>query len=149
MIKNNVLSNNKRALNKYIILDKYDAGIALAGTEVKAIKHGKMNLSDSFGQIKKGELFLINAHIGQYSKDANPNYNPKRDRKLLLKKSEINGLNGKLHKGLTLVPLKAYSKKGLIKIEIGIAKPKKMFNKRNELKNRDQKRETEREIKNL
>jgi len=143
------LSNNKRAYHKYTISDTYEAGIVLNGAEVKSIKNGKMSLKESFAQIKQGEVFLIGAHISQYSKDSRTDYDPKKDRKLLLNKSEINSINSKLQKGMTLVPTKAYLKNGFIKIEIGIARAKKLFDKRDQLKKRDQKREAERELREI
>ena len=148
-----VLAKNKRAYYNYEILEKIEAGISLIGQEVKAIKSGKVSLAGSyvlFRESTKGgtpEVFLIGANIPPYQpKNAPPHYNPQRPRKLLLRKSEIKSLIGKRQqKGLTFVPLRLYTKKGLIKLEFGIAKGKKKADKREQIK----KREVEREIQRL
>ncbi|MCD6094589.1 SsrA-binding protein SmpB [bacterium] len=141
---------NKRAYFDYEILEKYEAGIELLGNEVKSIKKGQVSLKGSFVIIKKDEVYLLNAHISPYQvKNTPSNYNPFRTRRLLLHKSEIKGLIGKVkQKGLTLVPLKLYTKGGRIKIEIGLARARKKVDKREKIKEREIKREMERVLKN-
>jgi len=141
-----IYSENKKAYFNYTILEKFEAGLVLLGTEVKSIRSGRMSLEGSY-IVAKGpslEFFLVGAKIPAYQpKNAPADYNPERSRKLLLNKKEINYLVGKTsQKGLTLVPLKVYSNRANIKIEFGIAKGKKKFDKRENIK----KRETEREI---
>lgn len=139
---------NKRAYFDYEILEKYEAGIELFGFEVKSIKTGHLSLLGSFVIIKESQVFLLNAYIPPYQpKNTSSNYNPSRTRKLLLKKSEIKILLGKSkEKRLTLIPLKVYTKRGKIKIEIGLAKSKRKFEKREKLKEKDREREMEREM---
>jgi SsrA-binding protein len=141
------LASNKNAFAKYILIDRIEAGIVLTGAEVKSIKNGKMNLKESFAKIINGEVFLLNAFIGKYSKDSQLEYNPKQDRKLLLNNKEIDSLESKLSKGTSLVPTKAYLKGRRIKIEIAVAKSKKTYDKRQELKVKEEKREAERAMK--
>jgi SsrA-binding protein len=143
----NTLASNKNAYHKYLLQDTYTAGIVLTGAEVKAIKNGKMNLKESFVKVFNDEPHLINAFIAQYSKDSSHDYNPKKDRKLLLNKREISQISSKLTKGTPAIPTKAYLKNGFIKLEIAIGKPKKLFNKKQELKIKDEKKEAERAIK--
>jgi SsrA-binding protein len=145
-----VFAKNKRAYFDYEILEKYEAGIELLGFEVKSIKTGHISLKGSFVIIKDSEAFLLNVYIPPYqAKNTPKSYDPSRTRKLLLKKSEIKSLIGKQkQKGLTLVPLKAYNKRGKIKIEIGLAKSKKKFDKREKIKRREFEREKERALKN-
>ncbi|MFH1825035.1 MAG: SsrA-binding protein SmpB [Candidatus Firestonebacteria bacterium] len=139
-----VIIENRKAFFDYFILEKYEAGIALVGTEVKSIRESKVNLKDSFARVDKGEIFLYNMHISPYLYGNIHNVLPTRKRKLLLHKTEINRLLGKLsQKNLTLVPLKIYLKGNKIKIELALAKGKKHFDKRDVIK----KREVEREIK--
>jgi len=140
---------NKKAYFKYLILEKFEAGISLIGQEVKSIKSGRMNLAGSYVVLKGEEVYLIGANIPPYQpKNAPPDYNPERSRKLLLKKSEIKYLIGKVRqKGLTLVPLKVYTKRGKIKLEFGVAKGKKKFDKRELIKKREFEREKERFLK--
>jgi len=144
-----VFAKNKRAYFDYEILERYEAGIELFGFEVKAVKTGHISLKGAFVIIKDGEAFLVNATIPPYQPNNTPkDYDPSRTRKLLLKKSEIKSLIGKQkQKGLTLVPLKAYNKRGKIKIEIGLAKAKKKFDKREKIKEREFERERERAMK--
>jgi SsrA-binding protein len=139
------LANNKRAVFDYQILEKFEAGIALLGHEVKAIRIGRISLAGSYVVLKGEEVFLINCNIPPYQPKNTPSdYDPKRSRKLLLKKREIRRLLGKKkEQGLTLVPLKVYTKNKLIKVEVGLAKGKKKFDKREAIK----KREAERNIK--
>lgn len=139
------LAENKKAYYNYQILEKFEAGMILIGQEVKSIKLGRMNLAGSYVVIKDNEAYLIGCHVPPYQpKNAPPDYNPGRSRKLLLKKSEIKYLIGKSQqKGLTLVPLRVYTKRGKIKLEFGIAKGKKRADKRELIK----KREAERKMK--
>ncbi|OIP75891.1 MAG: SsrA-binding protein [Parcubacteria group bacterium CG2_30_36_21] len=139
-----VIVENKKALFNYQVLEKFRAGIVLIGQEVKSIKTGRITLRGSFVVLRGEEVFLIGANIPPYQpKNAPKDYNPQRSRKLLLKKAEIKHLIGKVRqKGLTMVPLKVYTDKGKIKIEIGIARGKRKIDKRAQIK----KRETEREI---
>ncbi|MFA5083825.1 MAG: SsrA-binding protein SmpB [Candidatus Paceibacterota bacterium] len=137
------ISTNKRAYFDYKILEAYEAGIELRGFEVKAIKTGHINLAGSYAIIKNNQLWLLNADIPAYQPKNTPlNYDSKRTRRLLLKTSEINNLSGKTReKGLTLVPLKVYTKNRRIKIEIGLAKSKKEFDKRETIKKREVQRQ--------
>ena len=145
------LAVNKRAHFDYLISDKYEAGLVLQGGEVKSVRAGHISLKESFVTIKESELFLTNAHISFYKQAGEvKNYNPTRPRKLLLKKSEIKHLIGKLRiTGLTLVPLRVYTKKRLIKLEFGIGKGKNKFDKREDLKKKDADRDIRRALKNF
>lgn len=142
-----ILAENKKAYYNYEILEKFEAGISLIGQEVKSLKTRGVSLAGSYVILKNEEVFWVGAHIHPYQpKNVPSNYLPERTRKLLLKKSEIKYLIGKSkQKGLTLIPLKAYTKNGKIKLEFAIAKIKKKFNKRELIK----KRETEREIRSV
>ncbi len=150
-----ILSENKKAYYKYQVLEKFEAGISLIGQEVKSIKSGRINLAGSYVVLKQltesryPEVFLIGANVSPYQpKNAPPDYNPERSRKLLLKKSEIKYLIGKVkQKGLTLVPLRIYTKRRKIKLEFGIAKGKKKVDKRELIKKRETEREMKRELK--
>jgi SsrA-binding protein len=125
------IATNKKAYHEYLILEKMEAGVSLLGTEVKAIREGRLNLKDSYAMVQAGEAFLFNCHISPYSHGNLENHNPTRSRKLLLHQKEIRKLIGKTQeKGLTLVPLRVYFKKGRIKIELGVARGKKLFDKR-------------------
>ncbi|OGF48398.1 MAG: SsrA-binding protein [Candidatus Firestonebacteria bacterium RIFOXYA2_FULL_40_8] len=135
---------NRKARFDYHILEAYETGIALKGTEVKSAREGQVTLKDSFGKVDNGEVFLYNMHISPYSHGSFANVDPTRKRKLLLHKNEIERLTGKLSVGgLVLVPLKIYLKGNLVKVEIALAKSKKNFDKRDAIK----KREVERDIK--
>jgi SsrA-binding protein len=126
-----LIATNKKAFHDYFILEKFEAGIVLAGTEVKAIREGRMNLKDSYALVRAGEVFLINCHISPYSHGNRENHEPMRSRKLLLHLREIRKLIGKTQeKGLTLVPLRVYLKRGKVKVELGVAKGKKLYDKR-------------------
>ncbi len=139
---------NRKARHDYHILQSYEAGIVLVGTEVKALREGKANLVDSYATIKSGEVWLVGAHISEYKQGNINNHNPTRDRKLLLNKSEIRKLIGKTkEKGLTLIPLRLYFKKGRVKVELALAKGKKSYDKRETIAKRDFQREQERKIK--
>jgi SsrA-binding protein len=140
-----VLAQNKKAYFDYQILEKFEAGISLIGQEVKAIKTGRISLKGSYALLKRGEVFLLGCNIPPYQpQNAPKDYNPERPRKLLLTNKEIKELIGKTkEKGLTLVPLRVYTKNGFIKVELGLAKGKKRIDKRETIK----KREAERRIK--
>ena len=126
-----MIANNKKAYHDYFILDTYEAGIALAGTEVKSLRMGKCSIKESFIRIEDGEVFIYGMHISPYEKGNIFNKDPLRVRKLLLHKSEINKLIGKTkEKGMAIVPLKVYFSKSLVKVEIGLAKGKKLYDKR-------------------
>ena len=126
-----VFATNKKAFHDYFILEKIEAGISLLGTEVKAIREGRLNLKDSYALVQGGEIFLLHCHISPYSHGNRENHDPTRTRKLLLHEREIRKLIGKTQeKGLTVVPLRVYLKRGLIKVELGVAKGKKLFDKR-------------------
>ena len=143
-----VVAENRQARFEYFILDSYETGIVLKGDEVKSIRQGAVNLKDSFGIINKGEVFLRNCHITPYKKGSYFNSEARRDRKLLLKRSEIAKLSGKVNeKGLTLIPLKIYLKGSLIKLELGLCQGKKLYDKRETLKQRTQEREAQRAVK--
>lgn len=142
-------ARNKKVYFKYTILEKLRAGISLLGQEVKAIKSGRISLGGSYVIIRGGEAFLIGANIPAYQpRNSRPDYNPERDRKLLLQKTEINHLIGKIkQKGLTIAPLRVYNTKGKIKLDIAIVKGKKKFDKRETIKKRDAKVEMARILK--
>lgn len=143
-----VVAQNKKARHDYFIEETFEAGIVLTGTEIKAIRAGKMNLKDSFARIKNGEAFLYNAHISEYEQGNRYNHEPTRPRKLLLHKKQINTLIGQTQqKGYSIVPLKVYIKNGFAKVLIGLAKGKKNYDKRETLRRKDAKREVERAIK--
>jgi len=126
-----VLSDNRQAGHHYVLLERYEAGLVLTGTEVKAIKAGKMQLKESYASIEKNEAWLLNAHISEYSHGNRANHAPIRNRKLLLHRSEVEKLLGKTReKGLSLVPTKVYLKGGRIKCEIAVARGKKLHDKR-------------------
>lgn len=141
------IATNRKAYHDFHIDEKFEAGIALSGTEVKSLREGKANLKDSFARIRDGELFLVNVHISPYSCGNIYNHEPKRDRKLLMHKREINRLYGKVReRGYTLVPLSLYfNEKNRVKVEFGLAKGKTSFDKREDIKRRDEKRINDRE----
>ena len=143
-----LVANNKKAYHDYFIEDKYEAGIELFGTEVKSIRMGKCSIKESFIRIERGEMFLYGMHVNPYEKGNIFNKDPLRVRKLLLHKSEIVKLGAKIaEKGFTLVPLQVYFKGSLVKVEVGLAKGKKLYDKRQDLAKKDQRREMEREMK--
>ena len=143
-----LIANNKKAYHDYFIEDKYEAGIELFGTEVKSIRMGKCSIKESFIRIDKGELYLYGMHVNPYEKGNIFNKDPLRTRKLLLHKSEIVKLAAKqAEKGYTLLPLLVYFKGSLVKVEIGLAKGKKLYDKREDIAKKDQRREMEREMK--
>ena len=143
-----LIANNKKAYHDYFIDDKWEAGIELFGTEVKSIRMGKCSIKEAFVKIDKGEVYVYGMHISPYEKGNIFNKDPLRVRKLLLHKSEINKLAGQIKmKGYTLMPLKVYFKGSLVKVEIGLARGKKLYDKRASMAERDSKREIERAIK--
>jgi SsrA-binding protein len=144
-----VVCQNRKAYHDYQIEETVEAGIALLGTEVKSLREGKANLKDSYVILKGGEAFLLNCHISPYSRGNIANHEPLRTRKLLLHRKEIDRLGGKAAaKGYTLIPLKIYFKDSFAKVEIGLARGKKFFEKRDTIKEREAKREIERAMKN-
>ena len=143
-----LIANNKKAYHDYFIEDTYEAGIELAGTEVKSLRMGKCSVKESFIQIEKGEVFIYGMHISPYERGNIFNKDPLRVRKLLLHTYEIRKIEGKIREnGYTLVPLKVYFKGSLVKVEMGVAKGKKLYDKRQDIAKKDQRRETEREFK--
>ncbi len=143
-----LIANNKKAYHDYFILDKYETGIALAGTEVKSLRMGKCSIKESFIRIENGEVFIYGMHISPYEKGNIFNKDPLRVRKLLLHRVEINKLIGKTkEKGMTIVPLRIYLKGSLVKVEIGLAKGKKLYDKRQDISKKDQQREASRDFK--
>ncbi|MBN2402258.1 MAG: SsrA-binding protein SmpB [Spirochaetes bacterium] len=141
--------NNKKARFEYEILDTFEAGIVLTGTEVKALRMKKANIEDGYARIINSEMFIVNVNISEYEKGNRFNHEPLRDRKLLLHKQEIKRLTGKLkEKGLTLVPLQMYFKNGKIKVLLGLGKGKAKYDKRRAIQKRDVDREMQREWRN-
>lgn len=142
-----VLSDNRQAGHNYILLEKYEAGIALIGTEVKAAKTGKVQLKESYADIQDNEAWLLNAHISEYSHGNRENHTPMRKRKLLLHRQEIDKLYGKVkEKGLSLVPTKMYLKNGKIKVEIAVGRGKKLHDKREAERSKEQQDEARQEM---
>ncbi len=140
-----IIAQNRKARHDYFIEETYEAGIVLAGTEVKSVRQGNVNLRDSYAVIKDGEVFLYNMHISPYEKGNIFNRDPLRTRKLLLNRREINKLTGYVQqKGYTLVPLKVYLKRGWVKVELAVARGKKSYDKRQSIAKRDAQREIER-----
>lgn len=137
-----IICNNKKAYHNYFIEETFEAGMVLSGTEVKSLRLGKANLNDSFALVKSGEAFLNNLHISPYDFGNRQNHDPDRMRKLLLHKKEIVRIFGKIREqGYSVVPLKLYFKNGLVKVEMGLAKGKKMYDKREDMKQKDHKRD--------
>lgn len=142
-----IISTNRKAFHEYHILDTYEAGMVLIGSEVKSLREGNASLKEAYVVIRSGEAFLIGAHIRAYSHTGFSGHEPVRNRKLLLHKKEISRIHSKLaEKGLTAVPLKIYFSKGRVKLEFGLAKGKKLHDKRDAKKQKDIKREMQREI---
>ena len=143
-----MIANNKKAYHDYFILDTYEAGIVLHGTEVKSLRMGKCSIKESFIRIENGEVFIYGMHISPYEKGNIFNKDPLRERKLLMHRYEINKLKGKIQeKGYTLVPLQVYFKGSLVKVEIGLARGKKLYDKRQDIAKKDMRREAERDFK--
>ena len=145
-----LIANNKKAYHDYFIEDKYEAGISLAGTEVKSLRMGRCSVKEAFIRIEKGEVYVYNMHIAAYEKGNIFNKDPLRVRKLLLHKREIRKIEGQIaQKGYTVVPLSVYFSGSLVKVEIGLAKGKKLYDKRQDIEKKDQRLEAELKFKNL
>lgn len=143
-----LVANNKKAYHDYFIDETYETGIALHGTEVKSIRMGKCSIKESFVRIENGEVFVYGMHVSPYEKGNLFNKDPLRVKKLLMHRQEINKLEGRIkEKGYTLVPLQVYFKEGKVKLEIGLARGKKIYDKREAIAKKDARRETEREFK--
>lgn len=143
-----LICNNKKAYHNYFIEEKFEAGMVLTGTEIKSLRLGNANLNDSFAIVRNGEAFLNNLHISPYDFGNRENHDPDRMRKLLLHKKEIGRLFGKIREqGYSVVPLRLYFKNGLAKVEIGLAKGKKLYDKREVMKEKDQKRDMSQALK--
>lgn len=143
-----MIANNKKARFDYFIEEGFEAGIELFGTEVKSLRMGKCSIKESFIRIDRGEMFIYGMHISPYEKGNIFNKDPLRVRKLLMHKHEINKLQGKLaEKGLTLVPLQVYFKGSLVKVEVGLARGKKLYDKREDIAKKDMRREAEKDFK--
>src|SRR6476659_8640221 len=142
------VAENRKAVHDYHIIETFEAGVALLGTEVKAIREGRVNLRDSFARVESGEVFLYNVHISPYSHRGYADHEPLRQRKLLLHKDEIRKLIGKtVERGMTLVPIRMYCKNGRVKVALSLAKGKKDYDKRETIKRREVDRETRAAIK--
>lgn len=142
-----LIANNKKAYHDYFIDETYEAGVALHGTEVKSMRMGKCSIKESFIRIENGEVFVYGMHVSPYEKGNIFNKDPLRVKKLLMHKYEINKLAGKVaEKGCTLVPLQVYFKDGKVKVEVGLARGKKLYDKRQDIAKKDQRREAEREF---
>jgi SsrA-binding protein len=142
-----VIATNRKARHDYLIGDTFEAGLVLTGSEIKSVRAGQVNLRDSYAVVRNGELWLINAHIAPYKQASSQNHEPRRDRKLLLHRREINRLVGQLQeKGLTLVPLRLYLKSSWAKVQLGLARGKKSYDKRQTLRERDDQRQIARAL---
>jgi SsrA-binding protein len=147
MTEDRVVATNRRARHEYEILETLEAGLVLRGTEVKSLRTGQVNFKDSYATVRNDELWLLGCHISPYSHGTDANHDPERDRKLLLHRREITRLTGKIaERGLTVVPLKLYFKGGRAKIEIGLARGKKLHDKRATLRERETRREMDRAV---
>ena len=143
-----LIDNNKKAYHEYFILEKYEAGIVLHGTEVKSLRMGKCSIKEAFIRIEEGEMYIYGMHISPYEKGNIFNNDPLRVRKLLLHRQEIRKIQGHItQKGYTIVPLSVYFSGSLVKVEIGLAKGKKLYDKRQDIAKKDQRREAERKFK--
>ena len=143
-------AENRKAHFNYQILEEYEAGVVLTGPEVKSVRLGQTSIKEAFATVREGEIWLTNAHISPYKPAGDKQFDPTRSRKLLLNKSEIDSLTGKvLAGGVTIVPLKIYGKNGKIKVLLGLAKGKKKYDKREKIKKREAEREIERNLKNI
>ncbi len=142
-----IIAKNRRARHEYEIFDTWEAGLVLLGTEVKALRNGRVNLGDSYGEIREGEAWILKMHIGPYEMGNRENHEPFRRRKMLLTRREIRKIRPKVEEqGLTLVPLKIYFKKGLVKIQIGLGRGKKLYDKRDAKAKKDLERRIAKEI---
>ncbi len=143
-----VITENRKARHDYQILDSFEAGMVLMGSEVKALRNNQCQLKDSYVDIQKGELYLLKAHISPYAASSYNNHEPERKRKLLMNRNEIDKLDRQIReKGMSLVPLKLYFKKGIVKVSIGLGKGKKAQDKRESIKTRDANREISQKLK--
>lgn len=144
---NRTIAENRKARHDFFIEESYEAGVALTGTEMKSVRAGKVNLRDSYAQVKNGEMWLMNVHIAPYDQAGYATHEPTRPRKLLLHRKEINRLAGAVtEKGLTLVPLRVYLKNNRAKVEVALARGKKTYDKRDAIADRDSKREVDRAL---
>lgn len=142
-----VIATNRKAKHEYFLLESFEAGLALQGSEIKSIRAGQVSLSQAYVTVKDGEAWLMNAHIAPYDEASRFNHDPLRPRKLLLRRSEIRNLEQEIRlKGVTIVPIKIYLKGGLAKVEISIARGKKLYDKRAAIAKRDSEREIQRQI---
>jgi SsrA-binding protein len=145
-----VVAQNRKARHDYFIEETVEAGLVLTGTEIKSIRAGRVNLQDAFALIRNGEIWMVGAHIAPYAHGNRENHEPRRDRKLLLHRQEINKLTGKIQeRGWTLIPLSIYLRDGLAKVELGLARGKRQYDKRETIAKRDYEREMRRAVKNL
>lgn len=145
-----IVCQNRKARHDYFILNEYEAGMVLVGTEVKSLRLGQANLKDSYANVRGGEVFLYNMHIGTYPFAAHGNHDPVRPRKLLLHKDEIKRLTGKVkEKGQTLIPLQVYFKEGKAKVTLALAKGKRKYDKRQAIRKRDEERELQQQKRNI
>jgi SsrA-binding protein len=143
--RDRAIATNRRARHEYSILETYEAGVVLRGTEVKSLRAGLVNFKDSYATVRNGEVWWLGCHINPYSHGTDANHDPERDRKLLLHAKEISKLSGKVaERGLTLIPLKLYFKSGRAKLELGLGRGKKLHDKRSTLREREVKREMDR-----
>lgn len=143
-----VLATNRKAHHDYTIDETYEAGVALTGTEIKSVRAGSLNLRDSYAQVRNGELWLMNVHVAPYEPASRQNVDPYRDRKLLMHHKEIRRLFGRVQeKGLTLIPLRVYLKKNRAKVELGLGRGKKQYDKRDAIAKHDSAREIQRAVK--
>lgn len=145
-----IIASNRKARHEYFVEETIEAGLALTGTEIKSIRAGRVNLQDSFAQIRDGEVWLVGAHIAPYSHGNRENHEPRRERKLLLHRREIGKLTGKVtERGWTLVPLSLYLRNGRAKIELALVRGKKQYDKRDSIAKRDYDREMQRAVKDM
>ncbi len=148
MANNKIVATNRKAYHDYHVGETYEAGIALTGTEIKSVRQGMLSLRDSFARVENGEVFLYDMHVSPYEAGNRFNHEPRRTRKLLLHKAEIRKLTTKTQeKGFTLIPLKVYLKGGRAKVELALAKGKRLYDKREDIKRRDIKRQVDQVIK--
>ena len=142
-----LVRKNKKAFHNYVILERFEAGIVLVGTEVKSLRDGNVNLDEAYGRILEGELWLLGAHIKEYDRRGYASHEPKRRRKLLVRRQELRKLETKVkERGFTLVPLSIYFKRGLAKVEMGLGRGRKLYDKREDMKKRDASREIRRAL---
>jgi SsrA-binding protein len=143
-----VVATNRRARHEYSIEETYEAGIVLTGTEIQSVRQGRVSLADAYAEVRNGEVFMVNAHIAEYDFGNRFNHDPRRPRKLLLNKKEIRRLDSRVREqGYTIVPLRMYIVRGYAKVEIGLAKGKKLWDKRRDIAERQARREMERAAK--